>query len=136
MYQELTLRNLEKPKQKYIEDDIAWVCKSLGLNSGRDIDSMSPRIMSSFLKRFSAEKAVPSEELADDLVVTAARINHHVRNLMDSGIVYREKKLIVLRGGSLCSAIEELKTDTDRIFERLLHIAQDVDEQLGLKNRG
>ena len=135
MYQQLTLRHLEKPREKYIEKDIEWVCESLGLNTGRDIDRMSPRIMSMFLKRFSVERAVPSEELAEDLVVTAARINHHVRNLVDSGLVYREKKLIVLRGGSLRAAIEELKEDTDRIFDRLLHIAQDVDQQLGLKNR-
>jgi hypothetical protein len=31
--------------------------------------------------------------------------------------------------------MEELKADTDRIFERLLLIAKDVDGQLGLKNR-
>ena len=136
MYQQLTLRHLERPQEKYIEKDIEWVCESLGLNAGRDIERMSPRIMSMFLKRFSVERAVPSEELAGDLVVTAARINHHVRNLVDSGLVYREKKLIVLRGGSLRAAIEELKEDTERIFDRLLHIAQDVDQQLGLKNRG
>ncbi len=135
MYQEITLRNLEKPREKYLEQDIEWVCESLGLNSGRDVDRISPRVLTYFLKRFSAERAVPSEELAEDLLVTAARINHHVRNLMDSGLVYRERKLIMLRGGSLHSALEELKADTDRIFERLLNIAKDVDQQLGLKNR-
>lgn len=135
MYQELTLKNLEKPREKYIDQDIAWLCESLGLNTGRDIDQISPKIMSTFLRRFSIERAVQSEEVAQDLLITAARVNHHVRNLMDCGLVYREKKLIVLRGGSLTAAIEELRADTDRVFGRLLIIAQDVDQQLGMKNR-
>jgi len=135
MYQQLTIRNLEKPREKYLEQDIEWLCESLGLNTGRDLEQLSPRIMYTFLRRFSVERAVPSEELAEDLLVTAGRINHHVRNLMDSGLVYRERKLIVLRGGSLTAAMEELKADTNRIFERLLLIAKDVDGQLGLKNR-
>ena len=136
MYQEITLRQLEKPHDKKLPADVLWVCDSFGLTSGRDLEQLSSRIFLDFLEKFSSELRVSSEALAEDLEISPARVNHHLRNLMDSGIIYRERRHILLRGGSLKGAVEEMRKDADRIFDELSDMAEEIDKNLGLKNRG
>ena len=135
MFQQIVIRHLEKPRAKDVEKDIEWVCDSLGFSSGRDIEDVSIRIFRNILERIAMENMVSSESIADDLDITQSRVNHHIRNLMDAGMLFRYKKLIALRGGSLKSAVEELKKDSDRIFEDLIRMADEIDHAMNLKHR-
>jgi predicted transcriptional regulator len=136
MYREIRIRTVQKPHRKDINDDLKWVCGSLGISSGRDTDEVSRKILIGLLKKFAEQKQpVASEDLAQELKIKQARVNHHIRNLIESGFVYRDKKRILLRGGSLKTTIQEIKKDTDRVFIELLEIAEEIDNQVGLKNR-
>lgn len=64
-----------------------------------------------------------------------SRVNHHLRNLNDSGLLYRKKRLIYLRGGSLKAAVKEMRKDSERILDELESIAEEIDSIMGLKNR-
>jgi predicted transcriptional regulator len=64
-----------------------------------------------------------------------SRVNHHLRNLNDSGLVYRKKRLIYLRGGSLKAAVKEMRKDSERIFDELEYMAEEIDSRIGIKNR-
>jgi len=59
-------------------------------------------------------------------------VNHHLRNLTRSGVIYRERKLVHLRGRSLRDSVLELRKDADRIFDELEKVATDIDEMMGL----
>ena len=135
MHKQIIVRDLVKPVQKNVTEDIEWVCDSLGFSRGRDLTHLSTRLVAALLERLSNERGIPTELLAEELDVSSARVNHHIRNLMESGILFREHRLVMLRGGSLKSAIEELRKDANRIFDELTIIAKDIDATMGLKNR-
>lgn len=135
MVQQIILRYLEKPHVKSLEDDLLWLCDSFGFSSGRDTENTATRIVFSLLDRLSNDEITSSETLAEDLEMKISRVNHHLRNLNDSGLLYRKKRLIYLRGGSLKAAVKEMRKDSERIFDELESIAEEIDLSIGIKNR-
>lgn len=135
MVQQIILRHLEKPHIKSLEEDLLWLCNSFGFSSGRDTENTSTRIIFSLLDKLSNDEITSSEALAEDLEMKISRINHHLRNLNDSGLLYRKKRLIYLRGGSLKAAVKEMRKDSERIFDELESIAEEIDSRVGIKNR-
>ncbi|KKG14783.1 hypothetical protein EO98_00275 [Methanosarcina sp. 2.H.T.1A.6] len=135
MVQQILLRNLEKPQIKSLEEDLLWFCDSFGFSSGRDTENTANRIIFSLLEKLSNDEISSSEILAEDLDMKISRINHHLRNLNDSGLLYRKKRLIYLRGGSLKAAVKEMRKDSERILDELENVAEEIDSIMGLKNR-
>ena len=135
MVQQIILRNIEKPQIKSLEEDLLWLCDSFGFSSGRDTENTANRIIFSLLEKLSNDEISSSEVLAEDLDMKISRINHHLRNLNDSGLLYRKKRLIYLRGGSLKAAVKEMRKDSERILDELENIAEEIDSMMGLKNR-
>jgi len=135
MIKEIILKNIEKPHIKTLEGDLLWFCDSFGFSSGRDTENTARRIIFSLLDKLSNDETTSSEALAEDLEIKISRVNHHLRNLNDSGLLYRKKRLIYLRGGSLKAAVEEMRKDSERIFDELEIIAEEIDSTIGIKNR-
>jgi predicted transcriptional regulator len=135
MQQRILIRKLEKPKVKDVQRDIDWVVDSFGWSSGRDVESTATKIVEALLKRFADRVAVESKMIADDLDMNAHRVNHHIRNLIDAGVLYRRGREIYLRGGTVKEAVEEMRKDANRIFDEIEDIAEEIDDALGYTNR-
>ncbi|MFP4654766.1 MAG: winged helix-turn-helix transcriptional regulator [Methanohalobium sp.] len=135
MSQRIILNKLDKPKNKNLESDALWICESLGFSSGRDIENTSTKVIISLLKNLSHEGKTSSEAIAEDLDIKISRVNYHIRSLVNSGLVYRERRSLYLRGGSFKTAIQEMRKDADRIFEDLEKVAEEIDGKMGIKNR-
>ncbi|MDK2891989.1 ArsR family transcriptional regulator [Methanohalophilus sp.] len=135
MSRQIILVDLEKPREKNLENDIYWLCNSFGLSSGRDVENMATRIVMSLLDKVSEKERISSEMIANALGVNPSRVNHHLRNLINSGLIYREKRKLYLRGGSLKAAVQEMRKDSERIFDELEAIAAEIDQEKGIQNR-
>jgi len=135
MVQQIILRNLQRPKKGNVYEDIEWLGNSLGFVNGRDTEKMANQILLSVLDEFAKVESVSSEQIARELNVALQRVNYHIRSLIDSGFLYRDRKLIFLRQGSVKSAVEEMRRDANRTFDNLSMIAEEIDQTLGLKNR-
>ena len=136
MPQQIILINLEKPRKKKLEDDIHWFCNSFGLSSGRDTENIATQIVHDLLQQISErEDRVSSDAIAENLDVNLSRVNHHIRNLINAGLIYRQKRALHLRGGSLKAAVQEMRKDSERMFQELEEMAEEIDEQMGLRNR-
>lgn len=135
MSQQIILVNIEKPVKKDFEEDIHWFCDSFGLSSGRDTENISKKIVIDMIANLSTNEGVTSELLAASLDIKLSRVNHHLRNLIDSGLVYRKKRSLYLRGGSLKAAVCEMRKDSNRIFDELEMMAEELDHEAGLTNR-
>ncbi|WP_406656894.1 winged helix-turn-helix transcriptional regulator [Methanolobus sp. ZRKC2] len=136
MSQQILLIKLEKPREKKLDQDIHWLCNSFGLSSGRDTENLATKIVIDLLEQISDnEEKVSSEKIAESLEINPSRVNHHVRNLINSGLLYRERRKLCLRGGSLKAAVQEMRKDSERMFNELEEIAEEIDRQMGLKNR-
>jgi len=132
--QQIYVRKLNKPQVQKLPDDIVWVCNSFGLSSGRDIHNITNELMKEIVVH-QRSPVVSSEILAEQLDISIGRVNHHLRHLINMGLVLREKRRLQLRGGSMKSAVQELRKDTMRIFDEIELIAEDIDERVGIDNR-
>ncbi len=132
---QVILRQYDKPKEEGVSRDIDWFCDSFGLSSGRDISSTSTKIITDILSQAAEERRIYSETLANDLQLSQNLINHHLRNLINSGLIIRERKQILLRGGSLKEAVAEIRRDALRILDVIEEIAEEIDHELGLRHR-
>ena|SRR5690606_31164827 len=131
MKQKIIIQDIDLPKADKIKDDVKWICESLGFMSGRDTEYTSFKIMFKLLQEFRNDEIIATETIARSLRLEPPTVNHHLRNLLETGVIVREKRKVVLRGGSLSSAIEEMRRDSDRLFERVLEIAKKIDEEMG-----
>ncbi len=131
----LKIKQLDKPLNGEVEEDINWICDSLGLCSGRDVDSTTNKIIIEILEQRANLNPVSTNKLSEDLELKQGIINHHLRALINSGLIIRENKQIFIRGGSLKEAVKEMRRDALRLFEDIEEMAEIVDKELGLKNR-
>lgn len=136
MHQRLVLQYLPKPGRRDLKEEAYWLCDTLGLSSGRDLEDLSIRIVLSLLEESSRREGIASEQLADLLGITTGRVNHHIRNLSRSGVIYRNRRLIHLRGRSMRESVRELRKDADRIFDELEKVATEIDSMMGLPTGG
>lgn len=134
MARQVILRQLERPVGSD-EEEHCWFFNSLGVESGRDTEHVAMRIVLSLLQNLPEHRGIPVEKIASDLAIANPRVNHHIRNLVETGLVYREKQRIYIRGSSLRSMIREIRKDTLRILDDLEQAADELDTSFGIENR-
>ena len=132
MHQRLILKNLPRPLTNDLTSETFWLCDTLGLSSGRDLDNLSSQIILKILEQPSCDSGISSEKLGDLLDISAGRVNHHIRNLSRTGILYRERRMVHLRGTNLRDTIRELRRDANRIFDELEAVAGEIDSLTGI----
>ena len=132
MHQRLILQYLPRPVRKGLKEEAYWFCDTLGLSSGRDLEDLSIQIVLRLLEESSKKQGIATDQLAALMGISPGRVNHHLRNLTRSGVVYRERKLIHLRGRSMRESVLELRKDADRIFDELEKVADEIDLMMGL----
>lgn len=135
MTQQIILRDLQRPKDVNVVGDIEWLGNSFGFSAGRNAKKIVDRILHSVLQEAASQGSTSTENIAEELNVSIQRVNYHLRTLMDAGFLFREKRLIFVRQGSVKSAVEEMRRDANRIFDNLSFMAEEIDSKLGLKNR-
>lgn len=127
MHQRLILRDLPRPISNDLISETFWLCDTLGLSSGRDLDNLSSQIILKILEKPPCKSGISSENLGELLDISAGRVNHHIRNLSRTGILYRERRMVHLRGNNLRDTIRELRRDANRIFDELEAVAGEID---------
>lgn len=133
MARQIIFRQIEKPRGAIGHEDLEWFFKSLGIGEGRDVDQVAQRILITLLAHQISGNGMPVERISRDLDISSSRINHHIRNLVDAGIVYRHKRQIHLRGNSLQSMVQELRKDALRVLDDLEAAAAEIDQSFGIE---
>ena len=135
MQRQIILRQIERPARIRKDEDLYWFCDSLGVENGRDVNHIATKVILSLLENLPETRGIPVEQIASSLVVSNPRVNHHIRNLIDTGLVYRNKQRIYIRGSSLRSMVQEIRKDTLRILDDLEVAAAEIDEAFGIRSR-
>lgn len=132
MARQIIFRQIERPRGGEGYDDLEWFLKSLGIGEGRDIEQIAQRIVITLLEHQLPGTGVSVERISQDLEISSSRVNHHIRNLIDAGVVYRHKRQIYLRGNSLQSMVRELRKDALRVLDDLEAAAVEIDRKFGI----
>ncbi len=132
MDHKITLIRLRKPIGNDINEELQWLGASLGLFNLRDKDKSCFRIFIELVKEAKvSSKAISSDQLAYHLHLTRGTVIHHLKKLIDSGIVIKEgNKGYVLRANRLEDLINEVEEDMKRTYAGLKKIAKKIDMKL------
>ena len=134
-FKKVTLIKIKKPNEKEVNKDLQWFSKSIGLFNERDKESSCFRVFVELIK--ASRKGIPltSDTLAFKSNLTRATVIHHLKKLIESGLIINENNKYYLRTSNLEELTLEIGKDVLRILEDLKNVAEELDEELGLKKR-
>jgi DNA-binding MarR family transcriptional regulator len=135
MAKKILIRDLEKPPEKNIEEDIEWICECFGFFERIDRDKTASLIFKKLLESRTNGGGLSSTRLGEETSVTRAAVLNHLKRMMCTGLIIKEGNEYQIRCSSLFLTISEMHRDVDRIFEDIEEIAKDIDENVGIKYR-
>lgn len=129
--QKITIIRIKKPQRENINEEIKWLCKSLGLFNQRDRENSQYRVFVEILKN-TGKKSQSSDEIAHKLELTRGTVIHHIKKLKETGIVtsYNNKYELTLE--NLETVLEETEKDMQRTINTMKQIAKKIDKKLGI----
>ena len=135
MAKKIIIRDLEKPHEKNIEQDIEWICECFGFYERIDRDKTASLIFKKLLETRINGGGLSSTILGEETSVTRAAALNHLKRMMCTGLIIKEGNEYQIRCSSLFLTINEMHRDVDRMFEDIEQIAKDIDENVGIKYR-
>jgi DNA-binding transcriptional ArsR family regulator len=132
---QFTIKRLREPVDKQLDEDIEWICSSLGFLSSRDQDKTAYRILKALIESAKDGIGMTSEELTQFVEPTIGSVHYHLKKLMKAGLVVKLGSVYELRMNSLRKTIEEIERDIRRTLVDIKRVAHDIDDQVGLENR-
>jgi predicted transcriptional regulator len=132
---QFTIRRLREPVDEQVDEDIEWICNSLGFLSSRDQDKTAYRILKALIESAKERKGMTSEKLTELVEPTIGSVHYHLKKLMRAGLVVKLSSAYELRMNSLQKTIEEIERDISMTLEEIKSIAKDIDKKVGLEHR-
>ena len=128
----ITIIRSTRPEREDINKELQWLGGTLGLFNLRDKDKSCFRVFIALVQGLKEGKKLTSDELAARTRLSRGTVVHHLNKLMSSGIVVQERNRYSLRMDSLEEMAEHIKMDVDEAWDKLLEVARDIDQKLGL----
>jgi predicted transcriptional regulator len=128
----ITIIRSTKPEKEDINKQLQWFGGSLGLFNLRDKDKSCFRVFITLIQASKENKKLSSDEIAARTKLTRGTVVHHLNKLMDSGIVVSDRNKYLLRMDTLEEVVEHMKRDVDEAWDKLMEVAKDIDDKLGL----
>jgi len=130
--QRIVLLRRHKLLKGTTNEQIRWLAEALGMFSSRDRESCQFRIFIEILKSMRTKKGLSSDELAYRLRISRGTVIHHLKKLLEAGIIIKEGRIYTLRAYSLEALANELERDARNAFEDIREAAKKIDEDLKL----
>lgn len=128
---DIRLRELEKPSEARLGNDLEWLCQCLGLRQDKTFLKVLVNILGSAKK----SESIRSAEIASKLHVTRGSVVYHLNKLMKSGIIVHSGNTYKLRARTLDDTIMEIEKDIERVFNNIREVSREIDNELKLPRR-
>lgn len=128
----ITIYRTRKPDPDNVNEELQWLCDSLGLFGERDKDKSCFRMFIILLKSLNKSDGLTSDDISDRVGLSRGTVVHHLHTLIGSGLVIQDRNKYMLRVNNLSSLIEEVEHDLMRTLEELRNAADDIDKRLEL----
>ena len=129
------VKNLKHPIKEDLSRDIEWICNCLGFADSRDKERTASKIFKLLVDAAKEGNGLTSEEIAESVKPTRGAVVHHLNKFIKAGLVIKVNSKYELRMGSLKKTVEEVNVDIQRVLSNIAHIAESVDNKMGLKSR-
>lgn len=127
----IVVRDLDAPFDDSPVEYIEWVCESLGIVSGRDVNRTSITIFRVIVEKSDYGHGISSTDLAEELSMSRGAVINQLNKLIECGLIRKKGRNYTLRGGNLTRTMMEIRGDFDRLFERLEKAATYMDTYFG-----
>lgn len=132
---DFSIRKLREPTENELDNDIEWICNSLGFITPRDQDKTALKILKALIKSAKDNKGMTSEELSGMVQPTIGSVIYHLKKLMKAGLVVKIDSGYELRMKSLFTTIDEIKKEINLTLDEIKKVAKDIDDEVGLEHR-
>ncbi len=132
---QFTIKKLREPVENKLNDDIEWICSSLGFITPRDQDKTAFRILKALIQSAKEGGGLTSEELTEYVEPTIGSVIYHLKKLMNAGLVVKLDSTYELRMNSFLKTIEEIEKEIAGALADIKNIAKDIDDKVGLAHR-
>ena len=127
----VVIRRVERPFKSDFENQLAWICSSLGFFEPIDKDKNAAAVFKEIVLTTERGEALTSTAIAERIGMSRGSVINHLNNLLHSGLVEKSGKYYSARSKSMQRTIEEIEEDVERIFFQLKRSAAEVDRQFG-----
>ena len=132
---QFVIRKLKETTEKSLDNDIKWLCNSLGFITKRDQDNTAFKILKALIKSAKKGKGLTSEELTEKVQPTIGSVIYHLKKLMKAGLVVKIESEYELRMNSLLTTINEIQKNVNATLEDIKKVGKDIDNKIGLEHR-
>ncbi len=126
----VTILRIRHPRQQGLNEELQWLCSSLGLLGERDKERTCFRLFLEMLKIARKTEGVTSDSLAESLALSRPAVLHHLAALQERGIVIHEGKRYFLCNDSLQGIMHKLQKDAEETLKDLATVAAELDRIL------
>ena len=126
----------KKPAEKNIDDEIDWLCSSLGFCGQIDRDRTAAGKFRALLESAYRGEALRSDDISERVGKSRGAVVNHLNKLMAAGLVARRGTRYELREQSLHNTLLEMRRDMERMLEDMEEIAREIDREMGGRKQG
>lgn len=127
----IVVRDLDAPFEDSPVEYMEWVCESLGIVTGRDVNRTATTLFRIIVEKSDYRCGISSTELAEELSMSRGAVINQLNKLIECGLIRKSGRNYTLRGGNLTRTMMEIRGDFDRLFERLEKAATYMDNCFG-----
>ncbi|RME52238.1 ArsR family transcriptional regulator [Candidatus Woesearchaeota archaeon] len=129
----ITIIKSKRPSPGNVNEELQWFGGSLGLFNLRDKDKSCFRIFITLLKQLKTGAKLTSDAIAEDTGLSRGTVIHHLKKLMNAGLVAHYKNTYQLRVKTLEDLVTTTQAAINETMNELLASAKELDKQLNLK---
>ncbi len=130
----ITIRRRERPPRQDIDEDLEWLCSTLGFCSDTQQKTGSDTFKH-LLKHMAHGERIGSTKLSEEIGLSRTATIHQLNRLRDAGLIRKEGRSYFLRRPSLYETIMEVEHDMERMFAEMQKMARQLDKEMGFKTR-
>lgn len=131
----VVVKKVEKPFSSRLEDELDWICESLGFFEPIDKEKTASAVFKEIIKNAEKGKLLTSTELAEKIGMSRGSVINHLNRLIRSGLVEKQGHYYLPRSKSITRTLEEVEDEIDSIFRRMEQSAKQIDKKFGIKIR-
>lgn len=129
----ITIRKVDSPKSDDFENNIVWICSSLGFFEEIDKEKNAARIWKEILLSSAQGQVLTSTSIAERIGTSRGSVINHLNNLTRAGLIQKGGRYYYARSNSVKKILEELEDEITHIFSRLKNAGEKIDTELESK---
>ncbi len=126
--EKLVIKPVGRPQKEDADTLVSWFLQAFDLSDEKK--GLEPFMLKEIINGSRKGDGVTSKELNSKLEAPRTTVIYHLNRFIYSGLVVRKGRKYYLRSEDMESTLEELQADMMREFQRMMAMAEKLDEIL------